>query len=157
MYIGFWRRLGAYLIDYVILSFGIFLFFIVWAIIVGVFSNVWPVMGLNEDVLSTLIGVVGVLLLFSISWLYHALLESSKWGGTLGKRAVGAVVVGLDGDRPSFSRASARYWSKILSLLPFCLGMIMIGFTERKQGLHDILSRTYVISQEYEKTYTQPF
>ena len=30
------------------------------------------------------------------------------------------------------------------------LGLIMIGFTEQKQGLHDLLSKTFVVSNDWE-------
>ncbi|PYJ40517.1 MAG: RDD family protein, partial [Verrucomicrobia bacterium] len=33
----------------------------------------------------------------------------------------------------------------ILSGLIFCIGFLMIAFTERKQGLHDMIAGTYVI------------
>ena len=32
------------------------------------------------------------------------------------------------------------------------LGVIMIGFTEQKQGLHDMLSKTFVVSNDWEGT-----
>ena len=54
------------------------------------------------------------------------------------------VVTG-DGKRLSFLNATGRYFAKILSALIFCIGYIMVGFTERKRGLHDMIANTLVI------------
>ncbi|WP_232274329.1 RDD family protein [Paenibacillus sp. 481] len=45
-------------------------------------------------------------------------MESSRWQATFGKRSFDIVVVDEDYERLSFLRASARYWSKLLSLFP---------------------------------------
>ena len=56
-------------------------------------------------------------------------------------------VTDLSGDRIGFGKANARYWSKILSTLILYIGYIMVGCTERKQGLHDIIARALVIKE----------
>ena len=45
----------------------------------------------------------------------------------------------------SWPRANARYWAKLLSFLIAGVGFLMIAFTERSQGLHDLLAGTLVI------------
>ena len=80
-----------------------------------------------------------------VNWLYAALLESSSYQATLGKMALGLKVIALEGHRISFARATGRHFAKILSLLMFLIGFIMVGFTRRKQGLHDMLAGTLVI------------
>lgn len=81
----------------------------------------------------------------SISWLYYALMESSMGQATIGKRAIGIKVTDMNGNRISFLNATGRYFGKILSGLMFGIGYIMIIFTQKKQGLHDILAGTMVI------------
>ena len=74
------------------------------------------------------------------AWLYWALLESSPWQATLGKKALGLLVTDLQGRRITFARASGRYFGKLLSTIVLGTGYLMAGFTEKKQALHDILA-----------------
>ena len=64
--------------------------------------------------------------------------------GTLGKKALGMIVTDLDGGRIGFGRATGRYFAKILSALILGIGFIMVAFTQRKQGLHDLIASTLV-------------
>jgi uncharacterized RDD family membrane protein YckC len=88
-------------------------------------------------------GVTFVALIFA-SWLYEAFMESSSYQATLGKMIFGMKVTDLQGGRISFERATGRYFAKWLSKITFGVGYIMVGFTERKQGLHDLLAGTLV-------------
>jgi uncharacterized RDD family membrane protein YckC len=85
-----------------------------------------------------------VLLILCGSWLYEALMESSSYQATLGKMIFGMKVTDLYGNRISFARASGRHFAKILSGMILGIGFIMVGFTERKQGLHDMIAGTLV-------------
>ena len=76
---------------------------------------------------------------------YYAGLESSRWQATLGKRICRLRVTGLDGGRISLARALGRYFGKFLSALIFCIGFLMVAWTARKQGLHDLLAGTLVV------------
>jgi uncharacterized RDD family membrane protein YckC len=87
---------------------------------------------------------VFVLLTLVASWLYESLMESSSYQATLGKMIFGMKVTDLYGNRISFARATGRHFAKILSAMILFIGFIMVGFTERKQGLHDILAGTLV-------------
>src|SRR5262249_48371563 len=78
------------------------------------------------------------------SWLYEALLESSEWQATVGKMIFGMKVTDLAGNRISFGQATARYFAKWLSAASLCIGFLMVAFSARKQGLHDILAGTLV-------------
>jgi uncharacterized RDD family membrane protein YckC len=85
--------------------------------------------------------------LFSIviGWLYSALLESSSWQGTVGKKLLGIRVTDTEGHRIGFGRASGRHFSKLLSQLICFIGFIMAAFTERRQALHDLIAGTIVL------------
>lgn len=80
-----------------------------------------------------------------IEWLYWTVFESSSWQATPGKRMLGLRVTDMDGNRIGFGRANARYWSKILSFLILLIGFLMVAFTRRKQGLHDLIASTLVL------------
>jgi uncharacterized RDD family membrane protein YckC len=41
--------------------------------------------------------------------------------------------------------ATGRYFAKILSAIILCIGFIMVAFTDKKRGLHDIIAGTLVI------------
>jgi uncharacterized RDD family membrane protein YckC len=77
---------------------------------------------------------------FVAQWLYFALLESSSWQGTLGKKALGLIVTDMMGRRISFARATGRHFAKIISGMILLIGYLMAGFTERKQALHDMIA-----------------
>ena len=69
---------------------------------------------------------------------------SSSYQATFGKMIFGMKVTDLYGNRVSFARATGRHFAKWLSGMIFFIGYIMAGFTERKQGLHDMLAGTLV-------------
>ena len=81
-----------------------------------------------------------------IHWLYFTLLHSSPKQATIGKFTLGLRVTDLRGKRINFAQANLRYFSKFLSLIPLCLGFLLLLSTRRKQTLHDYLSRTVVVT-----------
>jgi uncharacterized RDD family membrane protein YckC len=148
-YGGFWIRLLAHLIDHVIL--GAVAAPFVFIMILPAALRVARQAELNNDpspeLLLTVVGSVFmyVALAFVGQWLYEALLTSSSWQGTIGKHILRLKVVDQAGQRISFGRATGRFFAKILSSMFFCIGFIMIGFTERKTGLHDLIAGTMVL------------
>ena len=119
-YAGFWIRVGAYLID---------------SLLVGVVNFV---IGLA---LPLEVGY-GVSILLGVA--YFTILESSTNQATLGKMAVGLKVGDANGGQLSFGNALGRHFAKILSALILCIGFMMVGWDEKNQGLHDKLANTYV-------------
>lgn len=77
-------------------------------------------------------------------WLYFAAMESSPLEATVGKITLRLRVTDLNGGRISFGRASARHFSKIVSLGTL-LGFLAAIFTKRRQALHDVLAKTVVV------------
>jgi uncharacterized RDD family membrane protein YckC len=47
-----------------------------------------------------------------------------------------------------FRRALRRLWGSVLAVLPFCLGLVPILFTERRRGLQDRIADTDVVRRE---------
>ena len=132
-YGGFWRRFGALLIDCTLLWIAGGLLRLGMG--VDVFDTDWQDM---RSMMSSLISMVG-------GWLYCALLESSPLQGTLGQRAAGLRVTDLALRRISFLRATGRHFGQIISGLLLGIGYLMIAFTEKKQGLHDMMAGCLVL------------
>jgi uncharacterized RDD family membrane protein YckC len=82
-----------------------------------------------------------------IGWLYFTTQESSGWMGTLGKRAMGLAVQGIDGRQLSFGRASVRWMARWASGLAFGLGYALALFTDKRQTLHDLVAGTVVVTR----------
>jgi hypothetical protein len=78
-------------------------------------------------------------------WLYFSLLQSSDWQASVGMRALGLSVIGYDGGRISFARATGRYFASFVSGFICYVGYLLIAFTERKQALHDLMASTLVV------------
>jgi uncharacterized RDD family membrane protein YckC len=91
-------------------------------------------------------------------WLYSALFESSAWQATPGKKLFGLKVTNEQGGRIGLGRASARYCSKlIIQVIPILnLAYLMIAFDPRKQGLHDKIVNTLVITGRYNSLSESP-
>ena len=139
-YGGFWIRVVAAIID------GIILRVVVSPVtmIFGGLGMAGRMSGLPHAGLALLGGGVTFIVLVFGSWLYEAFMESSSYQATLGKMIFGMKVTDLNGNRISFERATGRHFAKWLSGIILGIGYIMVGFTERKQGLHDLLAGTLV-------------
>ena len=139
-YGGFWIRAVAAIIDGIILRVVVAPIHLVF----GGLGMAGMMSGLPHRGLALLGGGVTFILLLFGSWLYEAFMESSSYQATLGKMIFGMRVTDLNGNRISFERATGRHFAKWLSTMILCIGYIMVGFTERKQGLHDLLAGTLV-------------
>jgi uncharacterized RDD family membrane protein YckC len=71
-----------------------------------------------------------------------------KYGATPGKMACKIKVVNADGSPITYSRASGRFFSEILSGLLCGVGYLMAGFDDEKRALHDRLCNTRVIKSQ---------
>jgi uncharacterized RDD family membrane protein YckC len=139
-YGGFWIRVVAAIIDTIILR-------VVVApvgMIFGGLGMAGMMSGIPHAGLALLGGGVTFILFIFGSWLYEAFMESSSYQATLGKMIFGMKVTDLYGNRISFERATGRHFAKWLSTIIMCIGFIMVGLTDRKQGLHDLLAGTLV-------------
>jgi len=145
-YAGFWKRFAAALIDGLIMS-------AVQTVIQLVLTAAGVInmseFQANPDTadLGHFVVVVGILsgVMFIIQILYFAIMESSAKQATLGKMVLGIMVTDADGKRISLGRAFGRNLGKIVSSIILCIGYLMIAFTEKKQGLHDIMAGCLVV------------
>ncbi|HYH01033.1 MAG TPA: RDD family protein [Terriglobales bacterium] len=144
-YGGFWIRVVAALIDSAVT--GVVLFPLMF-LVIGLSAAAG---GAAPRAASEALGAVMLLVLLplmvGVPWVYSAAMESSKYQGTLGKMALGLKVTDGYGNRISFGRATGRHFAKIISGMILNIGYIMVGLTERKQGLHDMLASTLVVKK----------
>jgi uncharacterized RDD family membrane protein YckC len=137
-------RLAAYIVDSVIVS------IVTYGVLFGLILVIALMYGSSSSSYNTVFAVIYILwLLFTIIFtlLYFAYQESSPKQATIGKQLMGLVVTDYEGRIISFGTALGRYLAKILSALTLCIGFVMIGFTEKKQGLHDFIVKTYVVKK----------
>lgn len=143
---GFIRRWATLWIDTFVLCVPLFAF----AIAAG-FGMALAGMDLGETneetVASLVLTLVVYLAYFVASALYFAGMESSRHQATLGKLALGIKVVDDTGRRLSFKHAIGRWFSTALSYMTLYVGFLMAAFTDRKQALHDMVSRTQVVDR----------
>ena len=121
---GFGRRLGATLVDGLLLG----LVSIALAYALADNSGVYTAV-------STLVGVV-----------YYVALEGGARGQTLGKRALNIRVITLSDGRPiGYGRALVRYIGRIFSTIPLLLGYFWMLWDSEKQTWHDKLASSIVV------------
>ena len=153
-YAGFWKRVVAYMVDVIVLYFP--------NMLIDRMSGGGTAQAMLEQTISSAAGdlqqmlgayqqyyasmwpamLIGALL----AWLYFAACESSPWQATLGKLALGIRVTDLQGQRIGFPRALGRYGAKLISFLLLCIGVLMVAWMPRKQGLHDLMAGTLVLN-----------
>lgn len=156
---SFWRRLLAFVIDSILVGvttflIGTFVFVLITVTLAASWVGAYGETLILPPILTTLtlffmlvIIFAGVFLIMPI--LYFSVMESSKSGATVGKKALGIKVIRLDGKKISFARAFGRNASKILSILTLLVGFIIALFTKRKQSLHDIIAKTLVVNKTW--------
>ena len=149
-YAGFWLRFAAFLVDgFIIVTASVFIFIIdlsTNALLKLVLPS-WT--GSNVDFsYQQAIDMESFVTIAFASLLYGALFESSIWQATPGKKLLGIKVVDYDGNRLEFPQALGRVFFEYFSTATFGLGYLMIAFTERKQGLHDMIAKCLVVKDE---------
>ena len=120
-YAGFWIRLGAGVIDLLVLAFA-----------VGVIAYFFPAL-----IIWITSGIVISLAYFLGFWVWR--------GQTPGKMAAGIKIIRTDSSPIKWQCALRRFWGYIILLLTLFIGFIWVAFDERKQGVHDKIADTYVV------------
>ena len=135
-YAGFWVRVGAALIDTVLVAcLTLPLLRLVYG--EGYWESERFILGPAD---------------FLISYVLPAIAVIAFWvarGATPGKMAVGAQVVDArSGAKPTTGQSIGRYLGYYVSTIPLGLGLIWVAFDSRKQGWHDKLAGTVVIRRK---------
>jgi len=169
--VGFWPRLGAYVIDNIITSFITGIVFIVPLIAYSAsffsrhqtellqycdntaygysdtacrqtLENILVKSGELGGFVSIVVGLVFLATVLTV--LYYTI--TTARGATVGKKVFGMRVVTADGQNIGFGRSLLRHTvGYFVSGLVFGLGFLWIGFDPHKQGWHDKIAGTYVV------------
>ena len=135
---GFWIRAAASAVDSVAIL--AMLFGLVFLVAV-----IGTIAGLEREPLLAVVTGAYYALGMPASIAYYIVLESSPRQATWGKRALGLYVQREDGSPVTRGRATGRFFGKFLSNMSLGVGYAMVGFTQRKQALHDLLAGTVVL------------
>lgn len=134
-YVGFWPRTAAYIID------SILMMFIILPILFLMMGS------LDQFVEPTQVPGIGVIL---VTYVLPIILVLAFWmikGSTPGKMLFkGKIVDAKTGGHPSKMQFIGRYLGYIVSSIPLGLGFLWIAWDKRKQGWHDKMSGTVVVS-----------
>jgi uncharacterized RDD family membrane protein YckC len=128
-YGGFWIRVLAYIIDRIVVGLLLGPICFVFVLRLGAGLPYFHRHDPTQIVRIIHFAVVIALLAFVVQWLYEALLTSSSWQATVGKRILNLKVTDEFGNPISFERATGRFFAKILSSLLFCFGYLMVAFS----------------------------
>ena len=131
-YAGFWIRLGAAVIDFIILL------LILAVIYYSVFRFIAPIMPSGRF----------IMIFISVSWFIKIAYLVAFWawrGQTPGKMLTGIKIIRTDSSPITWQYALLRYLGYIISTITLFIGFIWIAFDDRKQGLHDKIADTYVV------------
>jgi uncharacterized RDD family membrane protein YckC len=134
-YAGFWIRVGAALIDTLVVV------CVSLPLLVAIYGWVY----FEHAMSGTSAGMADVL----ISWVGPAVFSIAFWlykQATPGKLAVGARVVDAKtGGALTPQQSVVRYLGYFVSTIPLGLGLIWVAFDPRKQGWHDKMAGTVVV------------
>ncbi|OEF95956.1 hypothetical protein BHF68_10540 [Desulfuribacillus alkaliarsenatis] len=86
-------------------------------------------------------------LMFILSALYFIYMPTTKYQASFGKYIFKLKIIDQDGNRLTVGRSVGRYLGTILSGIIFYIGFLMIAFTSKNTGLHDMLAKTYVVKR----------
>jgi len=138
-YVGFWPRLGASIIDSIIL---IMITFPLLYLIYGddYFASSKSVKGISDVIISYFFPIFATILF----WIYKS--------ATPGKIILAAKIVDeRTGHKASVKQSVIRYIGYYVSLIPLGLGFFWIAWDAKKQGWHDKMAGTVVICTKVEK------
>ena len=132
-YVGFWARVGAALIDTVLILF-ICLPLVIWIYGAEYWTSDKIIQGPADFVINWILPAIAVVLF----WIYRQ--------ATPGKMAISARIVDArTGGKPTTGQLIGRYLAYYVSTIPLFLGLIWVAFDPRKQGWHDKLAGTVVV------------
>ena len=146
---GFWRRLAALFIDSMVVGFAYYLVLIVAVVVLGIGGSLLLRNQDSTEGMAAMFGMMALVYLLYpvISAAYYAGFESSGKQATLGKMAVGIKVTDTEGRRLTLGRALLRWLAVFLNYITLYVGYLIAAFTERKQGLHDMVVGTLVVDR----------
>ncbi len=155
-YADFGSRLAAYLIDLLAVGIPYVIIYIILIAIAGAISTHLLTSSLSSPGYSSAVAGAALGLTFWVMLIldilspivfvfYWAIMESSPWQATLGKRVLGLVVTDMYGDRLIFGQSMKRAWGKLLSIIIFYVGFFLMLGSPHRQTMHDSMASTVVL------------
>jgi uncharacterized RDD family membrane protein YckC len=140
---NFGQRLGALLIDAVLVGVAGLIVFLIFGAIGGAIAAT----GSNAaGVIGGLIWLIGLLLWIVLPLIYFGYMEGAPSGQTVGKRALNIRVVDFDNAGAiGIGRGVLRTLARFLSGFVFYLGYLWMLWDPQEQTWHDKLVRTQVV------------
>jgi uncharacterized RDD family membrane protein YckC len=142
---GFWPRYLAFMIDSALC---LLMAGIIYGMGFGLAFAYAYMQGQPADPSNPLfLSIMGLTALIALGaqFFYFASGEASAVQGTLGMRSIGLKVTDMKGNRITFNTGIARHFMRIIGAIPLYLGYFMCAFTEKKQTLHDLSTKTLVV------------
>lgn len=148
-YQGFWIRLVAKILDWIVIG---VLLIPLWVVFTGSIFSAISVSAAAGRAGAPLPGqLLGMQLLMNLASIVITLAYSTwmngRWGATVGKMAIGAVILNTDGTPIGYGKALARALAEILSGIILLIGYIMAAFDRQKRALHDQICGTLVVAR----------
>ena len=143
-YAGFWIRVGAAIIDTILI------FIIIAPILGAIYGDSYSlgeslIPGFWDVVFSYILPAIAVI----VFWSYKS--------ATPGKMVTKLTIVDANtGGKPSTAQFIGRYLGYYVSIIPLFLGIIWVGIDKRKQGWHDKLAGTVVIRNKLPEPVKSP-
>ena len=136
-YAGFWRRLGAACID-----------FLLAGAVTTCGLLVWSGLTRHAQAWDALVTATTLALVASVAFLLGLWLDATLQG-TPGKHLLGCRIQdAASGSNISIKQSLGRGLAMLLSALPAGLGFLWIGWGKNKQGFHDRLSGSVVVIED---------
>ena len=128
IFAGFWVRLAAHLIDFILLN----------AVEVALEYGISLPLGLSAVAQQ----IIGVILSLGLCYLYYVEIPMRR-GTTLGKQIFGIYVLDINtGGLFTKKQAVIRMFSYLLSYAIVGCGFLMAAFHPQKRALHDLIAGT---------------
>lgn len=129
-YAGFWDRYAASFIDGIIL--------------------LVPVIIINTVFTALSMPMLEEIAVWAVCWAYYILM-TEKYQATFGKKAIGIKVISEKSENLTLKQIILRETvGKLLAMITI-IGGIMVAFTGKKQGLHDMIADTLVVRNDPNK------
>lgn len=135
-YVGFWPRVGASIIDSLLIAV-ICLPLVIWIYGTEYLMDPRLIAGPADVLINYALPAAAIV----IFWIYRQ--------ATPGKMAIGARIVDANtGNPPTTRQCIIRYLGYFVSTIPVFLGFIWVALDDRKQGWHDKLAGTVVVRKK---------
>jgi uncharacterized RDD family membrane protein YckC len=152
-YAGFWIRLAAALIDFLILIAGLYILYcVISQSFFWIFPNVPGVISKYSDIacgapLSA--GVIWlsatILLALLVAGTIYFVACGAASGQTVGKVSMSIKIIRTDSSPLDLRYSFIRFLGGVLCVATLGIGFIMVAFDSHKQGMHDKMADTYVV------------